>query len=122
MARGFDFPEIVPALMVLEQRRISRKNFWKMINDIDSVKDKRLRRELEEVNRADIVYSPEGTARQYARGRWGEAKLSTWLNARGLQYETEKELRPKYAKPPDTLRHKPPERNGSRKYWIESKA
>src|SRR5438093_4298787 len=36
-------------------------------NDINGIKDKRLRRELEEVNRADIVYSPEGTARQYAR-------------------------------------------------------
>jgi len=122
IARRFDFPPILTALMVLEQRRISRKNFWKMINDINGIKDKRLRRELEEVNRADIVYSPEGTARQYARGRWGEAKLSTWLNARGLQYETEKDLRAKYDKTPDILMHKPLEMNGSRKYWIESKA
>src|SRR2546430_12333402 len=122
IARQFDFPAILTALMVLEQRRISRKNFWKMINDIDSVKDRRLRRELDEVNRADIVYSPGGTARQYARGRWGEAKLHTWLNARGLQYETEKELRAKYDKTPDILMHKPLEMNGSRKYWIESKA
>ena len=122
IARRFDFPAILTALMVLEQRRISRKNFWKMINDIDSVKDRRLRRELDEVNRADIVYSPGGTARQYARGRWGEAKLHTWLNARGLQYETEKDLRAKYDKTPDILLHKPLEMNGSRKYWIESKA
>src|SRR5207237_10891604 len=92
IARRFDCPAILTALRVLEQRRISRKNFWKMINDIDSVKDRRLRRELDEVNRADIVYSPGGTARQYARGRWGEAKLHTWLNARGLEYETEKDL------------------------------
>src|SRR5437870_12397390 len=50
IARRFDFPPILTALMVLEQRRISRKNFWKMINDINGIKDKRLRRELEEVN------------------------------------------------------------------------
>jgi len=45
-----------------------------MINELDSVKDRRLRHELEEVARADIVYSPEGSARQYARaGGGGEA-------------------------------------------------
>lgn len=122
IANKFDFPPILTALMVLEQRKISRKNFWKMINDLDSVKDRRLRRELEDVARGDIVYSPEGSARQYARGRWGEAKLHTWLDGRGIQYETEKDLRAKYDKTPDILVHKPIEMNGSRKYWIESKA
>jgi len=122
IARKFEFPPILTALMVLEQRKISRKQFWKMINELDSVKDRRLRRELDDVNRADIVYSPEGSARQYARGRWGEAKLHTWLDARSLQYETEKDLRAKYDKTPDILLHKPIEMNGSRKYWIESKA
>jgi hypothetical protein len=122
IARRFDFPPILASLMVLEQRKISRKNFWKMINDLGAVKDRRLRRELEEVNAADIVYSPSGSDRQYARGRWGEAKLHTWLDARGLQYETEKDLRAKYDKTPDILLHKPIEMNGTRKYWIESKA
>ncbi|MGI0149427.1 MAG: hypothetical protein ACREDF_07850, partial [Thermoplasmata archaeon] len=65
IAHRFDFPAILTSLMVLEQRKISRKNFWKMINDLDSVKDRRLRKELDEVTRADIVYSPEGSARQY---------------------------------------------------------
>src|SRR5438128_8515419 len=57
IARKFEFPPILTALMVLEQRKISRKQFWKMINELDSVKDRRLRRELDDVNRADIVYS-----------------------------------------------------------------
>src|SRR3989442_3435311 len=122
IARKFEFPPILTALMVLEQRKISRKQFWKMINELDSVKDRRLRRELDEVNRADIVYSTQGSARQYASGRWGEAKLHTWLDARSLQYETEKDLRSKYDKTPDILLHKPIEMNGSRKFWIESKA
>jgi uncharacterized protein with TPD motif len=122
IANKFDFPAILTALMVLEQRKISRKNFWKMINDLESVKDRRLRRELEDVARADIVYSPEGSSRQYARGRWGEAKLHTWLDGRGIEYETEKDLRAKYDKTPDILVHQPIEMNGSRKYWIESKA
>ena len=120
IARKFEFPPILTALMVLEQRKISRKQFWKMINDLDSVKDRRLRQELTDVNRADIVYSTQGSARQYARGRWGEAKLHTWLDARSLQYETEKDLRSKYDKTPDILLHKPIEMNGSRKFWIDS--
>src|SRR5712692_4425151 len=112
IARRFDFPPILASLMVLEQRKISRKNFWKMINDLGAVKDRRLRRELEDVNAADIVYSPSGSDRQYARGRWGEAKLHTWLDARGLQYETEQGRRAKYDKTPDILLHKPIEMNG----------
>lgn len=122
IARRFEFPPILAALMILEQRKVSRKQFWKMIADLDNVRDKRLQRELREACRADIVYSPEGTARQYARGRWGEAKLHKWLGERGLKYETEKELRARYDKTPDILLHKPIEANGGRKYWIESKA
>ncbi|OGS48661.1 MAG: hypothetical protein A3K68_06390 [Euryarchaeota archaeon RBG_16_68_13] len=122
VARKFEFPSILTALMILEQRKISRKQFWKMIGDLEQVKDRRLRRELKETCDADIVYSPDGTARQYARGRWGEAKLQGWLQARGLTFETEKELRAKYDKTPDILLHKPIDMNGMKKYWIESKA
>ncbi len=122
VARAFEFPAVLGSLMILEQRKIPRKQFWKMIRDLDSVRDRRLRRELEEVVKADIVYSPAGSARQYARGRWGERKLEAWLTARGLAFETEKQLRAKYDKTPDVLLHKPLEMSGSKKYWIESKA
>ncbi len=122
IARQFEFPAILASLMILEQRKVQRKQFWKMIRDLDSVSDRRLRRELQEVVETDIVYSPAGSARQYARGRWGELKLQSWLDARDLKYETEKDLRAKYDKTPDILLHKPLEMNGTKKYWIESKA
>lgn len=122
IAHKFDFPPILAALMILEQRKISRKQFWQMIADMESIKDRRLRKELREACLADLVYSSEGTARQYARGRWGEAKLHGWLTDRELKFETEKELRAKYDKTPDILLHKPVDVNGSKKYWIESKA
>jgi len=73
------------------------------------------------VNRADIVYSPEGTARQYARGRWARRSFprgSTPVVSNTRRRRT----RAKYDKTPDILMHKPLEMNGSRKYWIESKA
>lgn len=122
VARKFEFPPILASLMILEQRKIPRKQFWKMIREPESVKDRRLRHELEEVCAVDIVYSPAGSARQFARGRWGESKLQSWLDGRGITYETEKDLRAKYDKTPDILLHKPLEMNGSKKYWIESKA
>ncbi len=122
IAREFDFPSILAALMILEQRKVNRKMFWKMLSDLDRVQDRRLRQELAEAARTDIVYSQKGTARQYARGHWGEAKLQTWLKAQGLAYRTEKDLRAEYDKTPDALLHKPIEVDGSKKYWIESKA
>src|SRR3989442_4291240 len=100
IARKFEFPPILTALMVLEQRKISRKQFWKMINELDSVKDRRLRREIDEGNRADIVYSTQGSARQYAPGPWGEAKLPTWLAARSPQYEKAQDHPSQYDKTP----------------------
>src|SRR3989304_10313156 len=33
IAHKFDFPAIVAALMILEQRKISRKNFWRIQKD-----------------------------------------------------------------------------------------
>ncbi len=122
IARKMNFPSTLTALMILEAQHIPRKQFWRYITDPTKVGDPKLRRELEEVSRADIIYSPEGSARQYERGRWGEAKLFEWLDARGIEYRTEKDLRKQYEKTPDTLLKKPIEWNGTKKFWIESKA
>jgi len=122
IARKMHFPPTLTALMILEQKKITRKQFWKLIENPSLAKEKRLRRELKEVGTVDIVYSPKGTAVQYERGKWGEKKLFDWLDARGLNYRTEKQLRSEYDKTPDVLLRKPIEWNGSKNYWIESKA
>ena len=122
IARRLEFPPTLTALMILEQQKVPRKQFWRYISDPTKVGDPKLRRELEEVARADIIYSPEGSAKQYERGRWGEEKLFEWLNARGIEYRTEKDLRRQYEKTPDTLLRHPIEWDGSKKFWIESKA
>lgn len=122
IARKFEFPPVLTALMILEQQKIPRKRFWRYLSDLSSVEDRRLRRELNAACKADLVYSPQGTEMQYARGRWGEAKLQAWLNERGIQYRTEKSLRSEYDKTPDTLLKTPIEWNSSKIYWIESKA
>jgi len=122
IAGSMNFPSTLTALMILEQQNVPRKQFWRYISDPTTVRDPKLRRELEEVSRADIVYSPEGSAKQYERGRWGEAKLFQWLDERGIEYRTENDLRKQYEKTPDTLLRTPIEWDGSKKFWIESKA
>lgn len=116
------FPPTLTALMILEQQKISRKQFWNYVTDPTKVRDPKLRQELEEVARKDIIYSPEGSAKQYERGRWGEAKLFRWLDDRGFEYQTEKDLRKQYDKTPDTLLKEPLEWDDSKRIWIESKA
>ncbi len=122
IARKLQFPPTLTALMILEQQKVPRKQFWRYITDPTKVPDPKLRRELDEVARADIIYSPEGSAKQYERGRWGEAKLNRWLDERGIEYRTEKDLRAQYEKTPDTLLRKPITWDGGKKFWIESKA
>ena len=93
--------------MILDQRRISKKQFWKYVSDPTQVSDPRLRKELQQVAKEDIVYSPNGVEMQYARG---------------IHYRTEKQLKAEYEKTPDVLLHRPIDWNGSKNYWIESKA
>src|SRR3989449_6881755 len=97
IARKFEFPPILTALMVLEQRKISRKQFWKMINELDSVKDRRLRRELDDGRRAGIFYSPGGSAPPYAPRRWGAAELHTGVAPRRPPDETGKDPRAEHS-------------------------
>ena len=56
IAGRYAFPPILTALMVLEQRKVSRKQFWKYLADLGAVPDRRLGRELGAACHADIVY------------------------------------------------------------------
>ena len=122
LARRRNFPPILLALLVMGEEGISRKRFWKMVKDLDTVDDKRLRRELKAASEEDLIYSPAGTERQYQRGAWGEAKLWEWLEARDIPFRKEAELRNSYDKTPDALLHDPLEFDGRTIRWMESKA
>lgn len=122
IAKEYEFPPILTALMICEEEKLTRKHFWRMLADIDNVEDIRLHEELKEVCRTDAIYSPEGTARQYERGRWGERRLQEWLTKRGIPFRTENEVRSQFEKTPDTVLGEPMDYNGSKVTWIESKA
>jgi hypothetical protein len=122
ISNRFSFPPVLTAFLIMQENKISRKRFWKMALNPKAIKDNRLRRDLNEACKVDIVYSPEGIRRQRDRGKWGEERLQKWLDKRNIEYKTEAELRGTHKKTPDALFAKPMRLNGSDRIWIESKA
>jgi hypothetical protein len=121
-ARENRFPPILAALIILLEGDYTRKGFWRMVENPAKVPDARLRREIKEIVREDPIYSPQGAEVQAERGRHGEELLQDWLDDHNVGYRDEEELRGAYPKTPDILLDEPVVFNGTKLYWIESKA
>ena len=121
LSRKYDFSPILSAMFVLGEKGIGKKEFWRVVRGEQNV-SKRVQKEMEEACKHDLIYSPEGAEIQRIRGKWGEDLLSTWLDAQGVKYEMEKDLRAKFSKTPDVLFGAPVKFNGTHISWIESKA
>lgn len=122
IARKWNFPPILTALILFQQNGFSKKQFWKYVREPETITDPRIRREIIEITREDSIYSPWGNDIQYKRGVWGEEKLHEWLDSHNISYRTEKDLRGKFTKTPDCLLDEPLKVNGWTINWIESKA
>lgn len=122
LARRERFPPVLLSLILMRENGMNRKEFWKYVRDPKSAPDKRLKREILEVVREDIIYSPAGMDVQYLRGKKGEARLNEWLDRNEIEYRTEDEIRGEYKKTPDNLLKEPMEIDGQTVYWFESKA
>ncbi len=122
IARRYEFYRCSRPYLFNESGR-SNKQYWALVRNPESITDKELRRQIEEVTAADIINSPEGEQRQRLRGKWGEKNLQDWLDSQGITYRTEKDLRGgEFTKTPDALLDKPIVVNGWKINWIESKA
>ncbi|MFO7619342.1 MAG: TPD domain-containing protein [Thermoplasmata archaeon] len=122
LARKEVFPPVLLSLILMQQDGMPRKDFWKYIRDPKSAPEKRLKKEIFDVVREDIIYSPAGMDVQYQRGKKGEARLCEWLDRNALTYRTEDDLRGEYQKTPDCLLDQPIEIDGMKVHWFESKA
>ena len=122
LARKEKFPPVLLSLILTQQDGMPRKDFWKYIRDPKSSPEKRLKKEIFDVVREDIIYSPAGMDVQYQRGKKGEARLCEWLDRNALTYRTEDDLRGEYQKTPDCLLDQPIEIDGMKIHWFESKA
>ena len=122
IAASLRFPPILTALLLFQGNNISKKRFWEYVENTEDIKDNRLRREIKEVKEKDMIYSPHGYKLQYERGQWGEQRLQEWLGEQKIPYRTEEEIKGLFPKTPDALLDQPILANGSKIYWIESKA
>jgi len=122
MARELRFPPVLLGQQMLGELGIPRKKVWGTFLHPETAPDARLRREVEQLLAADMIYSPRGMELQRERGRKGEERLQRWLEKHGIGYRTEKDLRGKYAKTPDALLDEPIIFYGQKLTWIESKA
>lgn len=122
LAHELNFPPILLAMLVFQANGIQRKTFWKYIREPSRCPNQRIKKEIQKINEADIIYSPAGMEVQEKRGQWGEKLLQEWLDIHGLEYRTEADLRGEYPKTPDALLAEPIELNGVVIKWIESKA
>ena len=109
-------------MMMFQEMGYSKKEFWSFVREPENVKDERIRREIEEATEKDVIYSPWANDEQRERGHWGEALLEGWLDAQGVGYRTEEDLRGIYTKTPDCLFDEPKIFDGKEICWIESKA
>jgi hypothetical protein len=121
LSKELEFSPVMTAFIILTSREWGRNTFKKLINDPDSSRDSRLTKELWEVRNNDPIYSPEGNEVQRKRGVKGEARLKTWLDRAGVEYEREEDLREKGGKTPDFLLRSPIHFRGEEVKWIESK-
>ncbi|HEX9710873.1 MAG TPA: C15orf41 family protein [Candidatus Thermoplasmatota archaeon] len=122
IAHEHGFPPVLMAYLVLLEGKVPRKQFWKYVRDPRTIKDPRLRREIQDLIDNDLVYAPEANERQAERGREGEALLYDWLDGLGVPYRTEEDLRQISTKTPDALLDRPLTYDGREIRWIESKA
>lgn len=122
LAQNQNFPPVLMALIVLAEEGISRKKFWRMMDNLEEVESDRLRRELKDVQKADIIYSRQGADIQARRGAWGEEKLFEWLRSQNITFRTEADLKGRFDKTPDVLLNEPMVYDGHRIFWVESKA
>ncbi|NLK25510.1 MAG: TPD domain-containing protein [Euryarchaeota archaeon] len=122
ISKQWRFPPILTGLLIFQENGYSKKQFWNHVRNPEEISNKRLRKEIIEITKADTIYSPWGNKIQQERGEWGEAKLQEWLESHDLSFRTEDDLRGKYPKTPDCLLDEPIRVNGWTINWIESKA
>jgi len=122
IAQEWKFPPVLMGQQMLGELGIPRKKVWGAFLHPETAPDARLRKEVDELLAADMIYSPHGMDLQRERGRKGEERLQNWLEKHGIGFRTEKDLRGKFAKTPDALLDEPIIFYGQKLTWIESKA
>jgi len=116
------FSPVLIASFVLQENGVSKKNLREYLHNPADVHDPRIRREILELLKEEVVYSPEAAEIQRENGRNAEKKIGEWLDQQGTTYITESEARALHQKTPDFLLKESFSVNGRNIFWVESKA
>lgn len=124
IARELNFPPVLMANFILEEKRISKNRIRDYMRNPDAVRDDRLRKELKEALKNEIAYSPNAGEIQAKNGKNAEKKIEVWLKGRKINFLSEVENRAisHHARTPDFLLEHPIRMNGFAVNWVESKA
>ena len=118
-----NFPPILISMFIFLEDGASKKQFWEYIRCPDLLESPETAKEVYDVVKNDLVYSPQANESQKERGLWGEGLLQGWLDEQSIKYKTENDLRGgEGQKTPDCLLDEPMLYEGKKIYWIESKA
>jgi len=122
IAREEGFPPVLTASLMLQHTGMSKKQFKNYVNNPATIEDPRLRKELKDALKDELIYSPEGTRIQHGRGKDVEWMVKKWLDARRLKYLTEYDAKKgNYTKTPDFKLDQPMKVEGRWINWIECK-
>ncbi len=125
LAEKNGFSPVLMASLVLREHGMTKREVREALKDYNIVRDMRIRKELEEAEAQDLVYSKRGYEIQRKRGIEGEAGIAEWLKKNNISYRTENDLKGEGKKTVDFLLDRPImiDHEGERKKvcWIESK-
>jgi CDAN1-interacting nuclease 1 len=123
IAQKEGFPPVLTASLMLQHTGVSKKQFKDYMNSPDSIGDRRLRQELQEALKEELIYSPDGARMQYGRGKDVEMIVKKWLDLRRIRYITEYDAKKGvYTKTPDFKLETPFKAKGKWLNWVECKA
>ncbi len=110
-------PPIMRVRILLKSLGFNKREIAKLLKDPE---DKEFSNLLWNAIYRDFVYSPIAVRSHFAKGKIGERILKDYLESKGLDFKTEKEI--KEGKTPDFYLNKPIILHDMEINWIESKA
>ncbi|MBU0762764.1 MAG: C15orf41 family protein [Candidatus Altiarchaeota archaeon] len=122
IARNEGFPPLLTASLMLQHTGVSKSQFRAYVDDPEAIEDKRLRQEIKDAIRAEVIYSPDGARVQHGRGKDVEWLVKKWLDNKNVKYITEYDAKKgEHTKTPDFKLDNPMKLGDRWINWVECK-
>jgi hypothetical protein len=122
ISREKHFSPVLLGTFILTEYGLTRREIRDFLANPSSIRDERMKREVDEILEEDIVYSPTAYEIQRRNGKNAEDAITQWLLERNIRFTHELERRNIHTKTPDFLFEKFVVIGTVRIRWIESKA